>query len=103
MATITVQQGKRYRATITLGWLERWAGNETVAEKLRAAGFSEVSVSGSGGTRMAEALWAGPASTGVAARAVSRLNERGRGRAAPLCVRHMARKPPSTGTSMPVM
>ena len=60
MATFTVKQGKRYRATITLGWLERWAGNETIAERLRAAGFSEVSVSGSGGTRMAEAVWAGP-------------------------------------------
>jgi hypothetical protein len=64
MAAFTVQQGKRYRATITLGWLERWAGNETIAEKLRAAGFSEVSVSGSGGTRVAEALWAGADSTG---------------------------------------
>ena len=64
MAAFTVQQGKRYRATITLGWLERWAGNETIAEKLRAAGFSEVSVSGSGGTRQAEALWAGPDSAG---------------------------------------
>jgi len=31
---------------------------------LRAAGFSEVSVSGSGGTRVAEAVWAGPDSTG---------------------------------------
>ena len=28
MATFTVQQGKRYRATITLGWLERLAGND---------------------------------------------------------------------------
>ena len=64
MATFTVQQGKRYRATITLGWLERCAGNETIAEKLRAAGFSEVTVSGSGGTRVAEALWAGPDETG---------------------------------------
>ena len=64
MATFSVKQGKRYRATITLGWLERWAGNETIAEKLRAAGFSEISVSGSGGTRVAEALWTGADSTG---------------------------------------
>jgi len=61
---ILKEQGKRYRATITLGWLERWAGNETIAERLRAAGFSEVSVSGSGATRMAEAVWAGPDATG---------------------------------------
>ena len=64
MATFTVKQGKRYRATITLGWLERLAGNETIAEKLRAAGFSEVSVSGSGRTRTAEAVWTGPDASG---------------------------------------
>ena len=64
MATFTVRQGKRYRATITLGWLERLAGNDIVAERLRAAGFSEVTVSGSGGLRVAEALWAGPDTTG---------------------------------------
>lgn len=64
MATFTVRQGKRYRASLSLGWLERWAGNDTVAEKLKAAGFSEVSVSGEGGKRVAEALWAGPDATG---------------------------------------
>jgi len=64
MAAFTVQQGRRYRATIALGWLERWASNETIAEQLRAAGFSDVSVTGSGGTRTAEALWPGPDTTG---------------------------------------
>jgi len=64
MAAFTVQQGRRYRATISLGWLERWASNETIAEQLRAAGFSDVSVTGSGGTRTAEALWPGPDTTG---------------------------------------
>jgi len=62
--TFTVRQGKRYRATIALGWLERLAGNDTVAERLRAAGFSEVSVAGTGGIRVAEASWAGPDLTG---------------------------------------
>jgi hypothetical protein len=57
MATFTVQQGKRYRATISLGPLERFASNDTIAAKLRDAGFNEVQVSGSGGTRYAEALW----------------------------------------------
>jgi hypothetical protein len=64
MATFTVQQGKRYRATISLGWLERLASNAAVAEKLRAAGFSDVSVSGSGALRVAEALWPGADATG---------------------------------------
>ncbi len=59
MATFTVQQGKRYRATISLGLFERFAGNETIAAKLREAGFSDVQVTGSGGTRHAEALWPG--------------------------------------------
>ncbi|HEU4377260.1 MAG TPA: hypothetical protein VFR73_01715 [Hyphomicrobiaceae bacterium] len=63
MATFTVRQGKRYRATITLGWLERWASNDTIAGKLGDAGFVEVKVSGSGGMRQAEALWPGPDTT----------------------------------------
>jgi hypothetical protein len=59
MAAFTVRQGKRYRATISLGLLERFASNETIAERLRAVGFAEVAVSGSGSTRAAEALWPG--------------------------------------------
>lgn len=64
MAEFTVRQGRRYRATITLGWLERWAGNDVIVEKLRAAGFSEISVTGSGSTRTAEAVWGGADTTG---------------------------------------
>ena len=63
MATFTVRQGRHYRATIALGWLERWAGNHTIAAKLRDAGFSEIKVEGSGGARQAEALWPGPDTT----------------------------------------
>ncbi|MGE3703239.1 MAG: hypothetical protein AB7G08_31535 [Hyphomicrobiaceae bacterium] len=57
MATFTVRQGRRYRATIALGLLERVASNEMIAEQLRTAGFSEVSVAGSGAVRIAQALW----------------------------------------------
>jgi hypothetical protein len=64
MAKYTVRRGRRYRATITLGWAELWVGNETIASSLHAAGFTEVSVTGSGGTRLAEALWPGPDTTG---------------------------------------
>jgi hypothetical protein len=59
MATFTVREGKRYRATLSLGLLERFASNETIAERLRAAGFSDVVVTGAGASRMAEALWPG--------------------------------------------
>jgi len=64
MATFTVQQGKRYRAKIELGWLEALASNELIAAKLRTAGFSEIGVFGSGQTRQAEALWPNADSTG---------------------------------------
>ncbi len=60
MATFTVQQGKRYRAGISLGFFERIVSNETIASRLREAGFTDVSVEGSGAARRAEALWPGP-------------------------------------------
>jgi hypothetical protein len=63
LAEFTVRQGKRYRATITLNWLESWASNDTIAEKLRAVGFADVSVTGSGFTRVGEATWPGPDAT----------------------------------------
>jgi hypothetical protein len=53
----TVHRGKRYRATILLNWIERLASNEIVAQKFRDLGFSDVRVSGQGGTRSAQALW----------------------------------------------
>jgi hypothetical protein len=64
MATFTVHQGKRYQATISLGWIESLASNEMIAGKLREAGFTEVQVTGSGGTRKAQALWPKPDTTG---------------------------------------
>ena len=60
MPTFTVRQGKRYRATIALGMLERFASNDTIASRLQAAGFTDVSVSGNGATRQAEARWPKP-------------------------------------------
>jgi hypothetical protein len=63
MASFTVHQGKRYRATISLGLLERWASNDTIADRLEAAGFTEMSISGSGRIRVAEALWPAPDAT----------------------------------------
>jgi len=57
MATFTVKQGKRYRATISLGLVERLASNDMIADRLRAAGFTDITVSGSGATRVAEAFF----------------------------------------------
>ena len=57
MPVYIVRQGRRYRAKIALGLLEQIASNEMIAEKLREAGFIEVSVIGDGRTREAEALW----------------------------------------------
>ena len=57
MGTFTVRLGRRYRATISLGLLESLAGNDMIAERLRTAGFEDISVKGSGSTRYAEARW----------------------------------------------
>lgn len=57
MTDFTVRRGRRYRATISLGVLESFAGNDLIADKLRDAGFEDVRVDGSGATRLAEALW----------------------------------------------
>ena len=55
----TVEQGKRYRATLSLTSVERLADNELIARKFRALGFSKVHVSGSGATRRVEGVWPG--------------------------------------------
>ena len=54
MSEFTVRKGKRYRASIRLGLLEQIADNRLIASKLEQAGFSDVTVSGSGANRTAE-------------------------------------------------
>ena len=63
MAEFTVQQGKRYRAEISLRFFERIVSNETIESRLREAGFADVRVEGIGAARQAEALWPGPDTT----------------------------------------
>lgn len=53
----TLQRGKRYRSTLTLGFIERLLDNEVIAEKFREAGFTDVKVTGHGEIRHAEGVW----------------------------------------------
>ena len=53
----TVQQGKRYRATLHLNSVERLVDNALIESKFRALGFSGVRVSGTGATRRVEGVW----------------------------------------------
>ncbi len=53
----TLERGKRYKSMITLGFVERLASNEAIASRFREAGFTDVTVTGEGGTRYAEGVW----------------------------------------------
>lgn len=53
----TLLKGKRYKTTVTLGFVERLASNDVIADKFRDAGFADVAVTGEGMTRYAEGVW----------------------------------------------
>ena len=57
MPKFTVHKGKRYRAAISLAWLEAFAGNDMVAQQIADAGFTEIEVRGEGSEREAKSLW----------------------------------------------
>ena len=61
--TFDLVTGSRYVATLRLGFFEGVASNDMVAAKLRDAGFTDVSVTGSGRDRMAGGEWGGPSQT----------------------------------------
>lgn len=75
MSTYTVHQGRHYRATIALNWAEQFATNEMIAQRLRDAGFTEVSVSGNGHSREATALWSHKDATAQIPSQVSSIQE----------------------------
>jgi len=54
-----LEHGARYRAKITFGTFnpKRFASNDQIAAKFLAAGFTNVSVAGSGGLRWAFGEW----------------------------------------------
>jgi hypothetical protein len=62
-ATFTVRHGRRYRATVLLSGFEQFAGNDLIAGRLTHVGFTDVLVTGSGGTRQAEGTWSGADTT----------------------------------------
>lgn len=59
----TVKNGVRYYAQIKLTGFEVLATNEQIAEKLKAAGFTDISVTGDGDYRGASATWIGKDTT----------------------------------------
>jgi hypothetical protein len=75
MPLFTVRQGRRYRATISLNWLEQFASNDMIAQQLANAGFAHVTVTGSGDTREAEAVWPGTDATAEIPSQVAAINE----------------------------
>ncbi len=93
MAKFTVRKGRRYRTTIRLTGLKRLASNETVAGVLRRAGFAEVRVEGSGGTRYAEALWLKADASADIPPEVVKVEEIGAGEAAGARMMRLKRKP----------
>ena len=65
MAEYTVKKGKVYKARISLNYMESWADNGMIADKVRLAGFIDVTVSGSGYYRTCQAMWVGPDTTAM--------------------------------------
>jgi hypothetical protein len=54
-----VETGRRYRATLRLGFFEGVASNATVGDKFISAGFVQVQVWGSGRDRFVDGTWPG--------------------------------------------
>lgn len=75
MAAFTVRQGQRYQAKLVLSGIEAWASNSMIEGRLRAAGFSEIRVSGDGASRLVEAVWGGPDATAEMPKQVTEIVE----------------------------
>jgi len=54
---IELEKNTKYHATIELSTIEALASNSVISDKLKAAGFTFVTVSGSGKSRTATGLW----------------------------------------------
>lgn len=64
MPKFTVHQGRRYRATVNLSWVQQqFATNQKIAKIFKDLGFIEVKVAGAGAKREATGLWPLPDAT----------------------------------------
>lgn len=75
MARRKIREGARYRAKLTLGFLEQFASNQLIASRFTGLGFTDVVVSGEGGNRVVEALWPLPDAEGEVPSQVVELRE----------------------------
>jgi hypothetical protein len=57
---MTLKADTWYAADIGLGFIDRWASNAKLIDKLNAAGFRDVTVIGFGGRRTAWGKWVRP-------------------------------------------
>lgn len=55
--TWPLTKGARYRATLTLGYFESYAGNSTIASRFADGGFIDVTVTGSDKVRTIQGTW----------------------------------------------
>lgn len=63
-ASFTVRTGMRYQATVNLSWIEQQiATNAMIEGQFAQLGFTDVTVTGTGGTRIATGTWNGPNTT----------------------------------------
>jgi hypothetical protein len=56
---LSIKNGTRYKAKVTLTYMESFASNATIAEKFKEAGFEDVTVVGKDYERLAEGTWTG--------------------------------------------
>lgn len=57
--TTQLEQNQKYLAVCKLGWLDRLASNDQVAEKFESVGFTNVLSDGHGSDRTVTGTWSG--------------------------------------------
>lgn len=57
---ISLKHAHQYTAVVHLGFFQQVASNQAIVERLKDAGFTSVTVTGTGSTRYAAGTWNGP-------------------------------------------